>query len=59
MLVKNPIKIKLSKNDREIAFDGDVSLSSGNDFARNNVIFGVDNSSSSYTNNRKSNLLVI
>ena len=51
MLVKNPIKIRFSKNDREIAFDGDVSWSSGNDFARNNVIFGVDNSSSSYTNN--------
>ena len=58
MLVKNAFKSKFSKNDREIAFDGDVSWSSGNDFARNNVIFGVDNSSLSYTNNRKSNLLV-
>ena len=29
----------------------------GNDFARNAVIFGVNNSSSSHTDNRKNNFL--
>ena len=31
----------------------------GDDFARNVVIFGVDNSSSSHTDNRKNNFLVL
>ena len=31
----------------------------GNDFARNVVIFGVDNSSSSHTDNQKNNFLVL
>ena len=31
----------------------------GNDFARNFLIFGVNNSSSSHTDNRKSNFLVL
>ena len=36
-----------------IAFDGKGLLSFGNDFARNVVIFDVDNSSSSHTDNCK------
>ena len=36
-----------------IAFDGEGSWSFVNDFARNIVIFGVDDSSSSHTNNQK------
>ena len=35
------------------------SWSFGNDFARNVVIFSVDNSSSSHTDNRKNNFLVL
>ena len=36
-----------------IAFDGEGSRNLGNDFARNDVIFGVDNSSSSHDDKRK------
>ena len=42
-----------------IAFDRAVSWSFGNDFARNNLIFGVKNSSSSHTDNRKNNFLYL
>ena len=35
------------------------SWSFGNDFARNVVIFSCDNSSSSHTDNRKNNFLVL
>ena len=45
-LVSNTIKIKFTYNGQGIAFDGKGSWSFGNDFARNVVIFGVDNSSS-------------
>ena len=44
---------------RGIAFDGEGSWSFGNDFARNVIIFGVDNNSSSHTDNRKNNFLVL
>ena len=40
-------------------FDGAGQWNFGNDFARNVAIFGVDNSSSSQTNNRKNNFLVL
>ena len=43
----------------DIAFDGEGSWSFSNDFTRNVVIFGVDNSSSSSTDNRKNNYLVL
>ena len=46
-------------NGREIAFDGEVGWSFGNDYARNVAIFGVDNSSSSHTDNRKNSFLVL
>lgn len=36
-----------------LAFDGEGSLTFGNDFARDVVIFGVNNTSSSHTDNRK------
>ena len=42
-----------------IAFDVLGSHSFGNDFARNIVIFRVDNSSSSHAYNRKNNFLVL
>ena len=38
-----------------MVFEGAGSWSFGNDFARNVVIFGVDNSSSSHTVNYKIN----
>ena len=40
-----------------IAFNGAGSWSFGNDFARNVLIFGVDNSSSSHEDNHKNNFL--
>ena len=36
-----------------LAFDGEGPLTFGNDFARDVVIFGVNNTSSSHTDNRK------
>ena len=58
-LVRNAIKSKFFYNGWEKEFDGKGSRSFGNDFARNVVIFGVDNSSSSHTDNRKNNFLVL
>ena len=48
-LVRNADKSKFTYNGRGIGFGGDGSWSFGNDFARNVVIFGVDNSSSFHT----------
>ena len=42
-----------------IAFDGKCSWSFGNVFAKNVVVFGVDNSSSSHTDNCKNNCFVL
>ena len=42
-----------------IVYDGLGSWSFGNDFARNVISFGVDNSSLSLTDNRKNNILVL
>ena len=42
-----------------VAFDGAGSWNFGNDFARNVVIFGVDNSWSFHTDNREKNFLVL
>ena len=52
-LVRNTIKNKFTYNDRGIAFDREGSWSFGNDFARNVVTFGVENSSSSHTDIKK------
>ena len=46
-------------SDYGIAFDWKDEWNFGNDFARNVIIFGVDNSSSYHTDNRKKNLLIL
>ena len=58
-LARNAIKSKFIYNGRGIVFDGKGLWSFGNGFARNVVIFVVDNTSSSYTDNRKNNFLVL
>ena len=58
-LVRNATKSKFIYNGQGKAFDGESSWSFDNDFAKNVVIFGVDNSSSSHTYNRKNNFLVL
>ena len=58
-LVRNAIKSKLPYNGQGIAFDGEGCWSFGNDFARNVVIFGVANNSSSHIDNKKKNFLVL
>ena len=58
-IVKNSDKEKLVYSGYGIAFDGASSWNFGNDFARNVVIFGVDNSSLSHTDNCKNNFLVL
>ena len=42
-----------------ITFDSAGSLSFDNDFARNVIIFGADHSSSSHSDNRKNNFLIL
>ena len=56
-LVRKAIKSKFTCNGRGIASDGGL-WSFGNGFSRN-VIFGVDNTSSSHTDNGKNNFLVL
>ena len=46
-LVTNPIKSNFVYRGQELSFDGEAFWSFGNDFTRNIVSFGVDNSSSS------------
>ena len=58
-LVRNTIKSKFTCNGQGIAFDGKSSWSFGYDFARNVVIFAVNNTSLSHTGNRKNNFLVL
>ena len=58
-LVRNAIKSKFIHNGREILFAGEDIQSFDKDSARNVVTFGVDNSSSSHTDNQKSNFLVL
>ena len=58
-IVKRSDKSKYVYTTYGIAFDGASSWSFGNDFARNVMIFGVDNSSSSYFDNCKNNFLVL
>ena len=52
-IVKNSDKEKWVYSDYRIAFDGADSCNFGNNFSRNVVIFGVDNNSSSLTDNCK------
>ena len=58
-LLRNAIKSKFTFNDWAIAFNGEVSWSVGNDFARNIVNIGVDGSALSHTDNRRNNFLVL
>ena len=58
-IVKNNDKEKYVYSGYRIGFDGKGSWSFGNDFARNVVIFGVDNSSSSHTDHFKNDFLIL
>ena len=58
-LVRKAVKSKFTYNDQGIACDGERSWSFGNGFARNAIIFGVENSSSSHVDNPKNILLVL
>ena len=58
-LVINPIKSILTYNGRGIAFDGEGFWNFDNDSAKNVVIFGVDDSLSSHTDNWKNIFLVL
>ena len=58
-MIKNSNKGKWVYSGYGTAFDGAGSWNFGNDVARNIVTLGVDNSSSSYTDNRKNNFLVL
>ena len=58
-LVRKAVKSKFAYNDQGIACDGEGSWSFGNGFARNAIIFGVENSSSSHVDNPKNILLVL
>ena len=53
VLVRNAVKCKCTYNGWGMAFHGEGPWSFGNDFAGNVVLFSVDNSSSSYTDNWK------
>ena len=57
--VKNSDKEKYLYTGYGIMFDGVGSWSFGNGFARNVIIFGVDNNSASHAENRKNNFLVL
>ena len=58
-IVKNSDKERYVYSGYGITFDSGDSFSFGNDFARNVIIFGVDNSSSSHSDNRKNNFLAL
>ena len=58
-LTRNEIKWKFVYNGSRIAFDEAGSWSFRNDFDRNNVIFAVDNSSASQTDNQKKKISVL
>ena len=58
-VVKNSDKEKYVYSGFGITFDSAGSWSFGNDSARNVMIFGVDNSSSSHSDNRKNNFLIL
>ena len=58
-LVRNSTKNNFTYNVWGIEFDGEDSWSFDNYFARNVIIFGVDNSSPSHTNDKKKKKLVL
>ena len=57
-IVKNSDKEKYVYSGYKITFDSACFWSFDNDTARTVIVFGVDNSSSSHTDNRKNNFLV-
>ena len=58
-IVKNSDKEKYMYCGYGITFDSAGSCSFDNDFARNVIIFGVDNTSSFHSDNRKNNFLIL
>ena len=58
-IVKNSDKSKYVYSGYEIALDGKGEWNFGNDSAGDAIIFGVDNRSSSHTDNHKNNFLVL
>ena len=58
-VVKNSNKGKWICSGSRITFDGTGSWSFMNDFARNVIIFVIDNNSSSHADNRRDNFLVL
>ena len=58
-IVKNNDKSKYEYSGYGIPLAGAGEWNFDNDFARNVVIFGVDKISSSHTDNRKNNFLVL
>ena len=58
-LVKNSDKEKYMYNGYGIAFYGKGGWSFGNDSAKNVIIFEVDNTSSSHTDNLKNDFLIL
>ena len=58
-VIKNSDKEKYVYSGYRITFDSGGSWSFDNNFARNVIIFGVDNSSPSHSDDRKSNFLIL
>ena len=58
-LLRNAIKSKFIYKSWGLAFNWEGLWSFGNEFARNVVFFGVDNSSLSHNNNRRHNFLLL
>ena len=58
-IVKNSDKEKYVYSGYTIAFDGKGEWSFDNDYTRNIIIFGIDNSSSSHADNLKNNFLML
>ena len=58
-IIKNSDKEKYMYSGYGIAFDVEGEQSFGYDYVWNVVIFGVDNSSSSHTDNQKNDFLIL
>ena len=58
-IVKNSDKEKYVYGGYRIIFDSEGEWSFGNDYARNVIIFGVNNSSSFHSDNHKNNFLIL
>ena len=58
-IVKNNDKEEYVYSGYGIAFNGKVEWYFDNDYARNVIIFGVDNSSSSHAHNLRNDFLIL